>query len=170
MYYSNFTERLKEALKDSGLTQSQLAQRTNLDKSLISNYLAGNFKPKQDKLYVLAKALNVEPAWLMGYDVNKSTNELLQDKDIALCNHIKNLSKNELEEELLIKCTMLEEENQNKILEIVNMYLKEQGDYYIQDENGRWVDSPDNIEHINKETEKLRKQFYHTGEDNNEEK
>ena len=40
-----------------------------MNKSDISQYVSGKVEPNQDKLYVLAKALNVSEAWLMGYDV-----------------------------------------------------------------------------------------------------
>ena len=30
---------------------------------------SGRVKPTSDRLYILAKALNVDPAWLLGYDV-----------------------------------------------------------------------------------------------------
>ena len=38
----------------------------------LSQYLSGKFQPKQAKLTVLALALNVSEAWLMGYDVPRS--------------------------------------------------------------------------------------------------
>lgn len=64
-----FSQRMKEALRLKGLKQSDISRMTGLDKSLISNYLAGKYKAKQDNLYSIAKALNVSEAWLMGYDV-----------------------------------------------------------------------------------------------------
>lgn len=42
-----------------------------LNKSHLSQYLSGKFSPKQDKLSVLALALGVSEAWLMGYDVEQ---------------------------------------------------------------------------------------------------
>ena len=64
----SFAERLKKALDDRGLRSVDLARMTGIDKSLISNYLSGRFKAKQNKLYLIAKALNVPETWLMGYD------------------------------------------------------------------------------------------------------
>ena len=48
---------------------TELAKRTGLSKSTISHYMSGYTKPKSDKLFVLAKALNVREQWLMGLDV-----------------------------------------------------------------------------------------------------
>lgn len=36
--------------------------------SSISDWLNNRYEPKQDKVYLLANALNVSPAWLLGYD------------------------------------------------------------------------------------------------------
>lgn len=132
MYYNIFSKRLKEAMTDKNIKQIDLANKTGLDKSLISNYLANKYKPKEDNLYIIAKALNVNPVWLMGYDVSKTNDDITTDveRDSILTTHIQNLAKNELEKELLIRTTMLDDENQRKLLELVKMYLKEQGDYY----------------------------------------
>lgn len=35
----------------------------------MSQYISGAFKPKQKRTYLLAQALDVDEAWLMGYDV-----------------------------------------------------------------------------------------------------
>lgn len=140
MYYNDFPTRLKIALNNSNMTQTQLANKTKLDKSLISNYLNGNYKPKEDKLNTIANALEVNPLWLKGYDVDMySGDDLLDKKDSILFTHIITLSKSEIEKELLIKCTMLDEDNQSKVLELINLYLKEQGDYFTQDKNGKWI-------------------------------
>ena len=63
------SERLKDALIKAGLKQIELSRKSGIDKGTINNYLAGKYKPKQDKLYLLAEALKVDPVWLMGYDV-----------------------------------------------------------------------------------------------------
>lgn len=64
-----FRNRLKEALDISNMKQIDLVKKTGLDKTLINKYLAGIMKAKQDKLTILADALNVNEVWLMGYDV-----------------------------------------------------------------------------------------------------
>ena len=66
---SSFSERLKKAMANKGMRQSELSQITGLDKSLISNYLKGTYQAKQNNLHLIALALNVSEAWLMGYDV-----------------------------------------------------------------------------------------------------
>lgn len=69
-----FQNRLKKALDYSNMKQVDLVKKTGLDKTLINKYLAGIMKAKQDKLTILADALNVNEVWLMGYDVPMERN------------------------------------------------------------------------------------------------
>ena len=61
--------RLAKALAIRGMKQFELCEKTKIPKSAISQYLSGLFEPKQDRLYIIAQALNVDPVWLMGFDV-----------------------------------------------------------------------------------------------------
>lgn len=61
--------RLRKALTARNMRQADLCQRTGIPKSAISQYLSGAFEPKQDRVAILAHALNVQEAWLMGFDV-----------------------------------------------------------------------------------------------------
>ena len=70
-----FINRLKSIMKERKITQTELAKRTGIRQSSISDWLNDRHEPKQDKVYIIAKALNVSPAWLLGYDENISTNE-----------------------------------------------------------------------------------------------
>ena len=75
MIVDSFANRLKEALRINNMKPVELSSKTGINKSLISNYLSGNFKARQDKLYDIAKALNVNEAWLMGFDVDMNRDE-----------------------------------------------------------------------------------------------
>lgn len=132
MKTDTFASRLRIALKEKDLKPIDLANKTGIDKSSISHYLSGNYEPKNYKLLKIAEILDVNETWLLGYDVSKErVDPLLETKDATLYNYIMTCSNSKIEEELLVKCTMLEEYNQAKILEIVNMYLKEQGDLIL---------------------------------------
>ena len=74
MYKSIFHERLSTALRARNMRQIELAERTGLNKSQINEYVSGKCRPKQDKLYLIAVALNVSPMWLMGFDVPMDKN------------------------------------------------------------------------------------------------
>lgn len=62
-------KRIKQALELRGMKQTDLVEATGIGKSAISQYLSGKYVPKQTATHLIAKALNVSEAWLMGYDV-----------------------------------------------------------------------------------------------------
>ena len=64
-----FAERLKIALKRKNMKQSVLAYRVGVDRSYISNYLSGRYKPNADIHNKIASVLGVSAAWLSGFDV-----------------------------------------------------------------------------------------------------
>lgn len=60
-------ERMNKAMNVLGVSKSELSRRTGISNSSISEYLSGKYSLKQDKIYLIATALNVSPAWLMGF-------------------------------------------------------------------------------------------------------
>jgi transcriptional regulator with XRE-family HTH domain len=62
-------DRLSEALARKGWKAVDLVEKTGVPKGAVSYYLAGKSKPKTDRLYIIAQALDVSEAWLLGYDV-----------------------------------------------------------------------------------------------------
>lgn len=65
----NTSTRLKKALNLRNLKQIDIVERTGINKGALSSYISGKYEPKQTNIYLLAKALDVNEAWLMGYDV-----------------------------------------------------------------------------------------------------
>lgn len=96
MIVDTFTNRLNQAMHEQGLRQIDLVKKTKLvmekyiknykgngiDKSLLNKYIKGVAIAKQDKIYILAKALNVSEGWLMGYDVDKDR-DWIEDEDYS---------------------------------------------------------------------------------------
>ncbi len=78
-------KRIKKMLEKLNLTQADLAKATGIRASSISDYLSGKYDPKQDKIYLIAKALNVSPAWLMGIedDSDASSGGYYTDPEVA---------------------------------------------------------------------------------------
>ena len=66
---SNCSTRIADALSMRNMKQSELSEKTKIPKSAISQYISGAFEPKQDRIYLIAQALDVSEAWLMGYDI-----------------------------------------------------------------------------------------------------
>ena len=63
------SDRIKQALELRNMKQVELVAKTGIDKSQISSYLSGKYKPKQENLSLIAMALEVDEYWLMGQDV-----------------------------------------------------------------------------------------------------
>lgn len=80
-------DRIKNRRNELMMSYQDLADKTGLSKSTLQRYETGSIKNMPiDKLGILANALNVNPVWLMGYDV---------EKFLETENKITNLSKEE---------------------------------------------------------------------------
>lgn len=62
--------RIKEGMKMRKINAAQLAKMSGVSEASISNYLNDKVKPKTNNIQKLASALEVNEAWLMGYDVD----------------------------------------------------------------------------------------------------
>lgn len=83
MKYEITAKRIKEAMNDMNITQQELADRCKIGKSSISHYVNGTNEPGNKSAYILSKVLNVNPAWLMGFDVPKKLNKTDNDENIS---------------------------------------------------------------------------------------
>ena len=75
MRITDTAHRLNELMSEYGLRQQDLANRTGISKATISHYVKNEREPKQDKIAVISKAFDVDPAWLMGFDVPMKKNK-----------------------------------------------------------------------------------------------
>lgn len=66
---ATISERLRQIMSIRNVKQAEIIEMTGMNKGALSSYLSGRYMPKQDNIYKLAKALDVNPAWLMGLDV-----------------------------------------------------------------------------------------------------
>lgn len=71
-------ERLTEYMEKFNLRQVDILNKAKpfteeynvkLNKNDLSQYVSGRVEPGQEKVFILSKALNVDPAWIMGLDV-----------------------------------------------------------------------------------------------------
>jgi transcriptional regulator with XRE-family HTH domain len=129
MDIENTSIRLKKLMKDRKLRQVDLLEMVKpfcekydvkMNKSDISQYLSGIVKPGQEKLSMLGMALNVNEAWLMGYDV-----------PIERMQHPKSLELSNDEFELLSNYKKLNSSGKERLIEYSNdlietpKYIKE---------------------------------------------
>ena len=89
--------RIKQGLSIRNMKQADLVEKTKIGKSSISTYISGAYEPKQRNIYKIAKALDVNEAWLMGYDVpmeREASNTVnSNDKDNILLNSFNKLNE-----------------------------------------------------------------------------
>ena len=110
--------RIKQALQLREMKQTELAEKTGIDKGQISSYLSGRYKPKQENLSLMAAALEVSEYWLMGMDVSMEridTEEKAQERQRrieAYANRIFDLRDPEC---VLKLYGQLSEENRGKV-------------------------------------------------------
>lgn len=64
-------QRLKEALNTCRMKQEELANASGVSKASISQYINGSHSPSNISSGKLASVLQVNPLWLMGFDVPK---------------------------------------------------------------------------------------------------
>ena len=65
----SFQKRLEKALNFRNMKPVELHERTGISESLLSKYLSGNAIARQRKIALISETLNINPVWLMGYDV-----------------------------------------------------------------------------------------------------
>ena len=118
MNRENTAIRLKTIMSTRGLRQIDILNLTapyckkynvKMNKSDISQYCSGKVEPNQEKLFILGNALNVNEAWLMGFDVPmervSGKNESKQESSYSSqC------------KEIIEVCEQLSAHNQRKVL------------------------------------------------------
>lgn len=121
MKKENTSIRLKQIMDNRNLKQVDILDMTKpycvkydvkMNKSDISQYVSGKVEPNQEKLFILAKALGVNEAWLMGFDVPMK----------------KELSSSEAEEdiELIGKFSLLSERDKQLVMNMIDSMLPTQ--------------------------------------------
>lgn len=63
-----FSERIAEAIKSSGLSQKEIAEKLNISESNITNWKNGENLPSVEVLFNLCKLLNESADYLLGLD------------------------------------------------------------------------------------------------------
>ena len=66
---TTIASRLRYAMAIRGISQHELAKKTNITDASLSQYTSGIYKPKPDRIMIFAQALDISEEWLMGYDV-----------------------------------------------------------------------------------------------------
>jgi transcriptional regulator with XRE-family HTH domain len=100
-----FSKRLKELMQHNNETTYSMAEQLHLSAATISRYTDGQMAPKITTIDSMARHFNINPAWLMGYDVEKELKlkevsnyrDLSKEEETLLSNfnNLNNLGKKE---------------------------------------------------------------------------
>lgn len=121
----NTAERLKQIMEDRNLRQIDIIEKckpfckelgVKMGRSDFSQYLSGKIQPKQTKLAILSRALNVSEAWLMGFDVPMSA------KDASTAE-----TMDEREQVLLELFRLVPDGQKDEVINLIHSALKMQG-------------------------------------------
>ena len=128
---STTSQRLAEIMKERNLRQVDILRKSEpfqkklgvkMGKSALSQYLSGKSVPDQDKLVLLAQTLDVNEAWLMGFDAPKYS-ESQKNKNISHSFDLSNL-RNEV---VLFDGKPLSDEDVDRIAKIIELSLEVEG-------------------------------------------
>lgn len=138
MGISTTGRRLKQIMEEEGLRQVDILNKTKslqkkyditVRKSDLSQYVNDKVTPRQDKLFILAAALEVDEAWLMGYDVprkrkekpkipTRNINDIYKRLNSFRQNKVYNYAKHQLEDQ---RFELREAEEKYKIVPLVGI-------------------------------------------------
>ena len=107
-------KRIEEALTIRNMKQSELCKLANVPKSSLSLYLKGAYEPKQDRIYSMARVLNVSAAWLNGYDVPMERKDASQAIELT-----------ESEKTMLDLFRLIPESQQKVLIQMIRLQTKE---------------------------------------------
>lgn len=91
------SDRLKQIMNEQNLKQVDILEKAKpyclkynvkLGKSDLSQYISGRNNPAQKKLTILGLALNVNEAWLMGFDVPMEKQNTTTDELVSMINSL----------------------------------------------------------------------------------
>ena len=111
------SQRIAKALDIRNMKQADLCKYAKVPKSSLSLYLSGAYEPKQNRIYDMARVLNVSEAWLMGYDVPMEREEKNSPEEPKLT---------ERERMVLEIFRKIPEDRQAEALELLQVALKMQ--------------------------------------------
>lgn len=79
--------RLQLALSNAAITSSELAEKSGVSKSSISQYCHAIQSPSNLSAPKMARVLGVDPLWLMGFDVPMKPNQFIWTQDKRRIEH-----------------------------------------------------------------------------------
>lgn len=132
---NDIVKRIKNRRSELMLSYQDLADKTGLNKSTLQRYETGTIKNMPlDKLEVLANALEISPAYLMGWQDTESanntkhSNSILEKKLLSDFNKLNDIGKNKACERVYELTLIQQYSNSIETKAAHNDYLHEEGE------------------------------------------
>lgn len=106
-------KRMNEVLNEFNMKPQELADLTGVSKSSISQYVNGSHAPSNISSSKMAKVFNVNPLWLMGFNVEKRKEISSSEADIDMA--------------LLQKFSLLNDRDKEIVMNLIDSMLKDKG-------------------------------------------
>ena len=117
-------DRLRYALDLREKKAADLSRDLKIPKSAVSQYLSGTRTPQDSKrLYAMANYLNVDEAWLLGYDVPMER-EVMQKNNDTITDVVLRMTKDSDFFELVEKLQGLDSEQIASVKQMLSALLK----------------------------------------------
>ena len=115
--------RIREALDIRNMKQIELAEKTEISRGTINNWMNQRYQPKQRALIAMSRVLDVSEMWLAGYDVpmESPAGQKRMDKVAAL---EKELMNNDRLTNLVSQLTLLTDSQLDTVENLINEFVK----------------------------------------------
>ena len=114
---SNVSERLSEIMNEKHISCRKLSDMTGITKSSVNNYANGSRSIPLDKLQIMANALGVSAAWIIGWADNRDGSSADEQPDQEI---------RPLEAEFIDAFSALSHQNQAFVLKMMQELLETQ--------------------------------------------
>ncbi len=116
-------KRIQLALSNANMKPQELADKSGVGKASISQYVNGSHAPGNISAEKIGKILNVNPLWLMGFDVD-ITESTIKEADISK-DQPDSFSLSELEKNIIRKFRLLSNGERSMFLRTIGIDEKE---------------------------------------------
>lgn len=126
---NDFSNKLKKLRKNKNWTQEYVAKKLNCSRACYSHWENGRTEPNIEEIIKLANLFNCKLEFLLSPTENNSIVFQEYDYEQMLKKYFHEIAHDDTERKLFEGVHLLNKENKKKILELVEMYLKQQKDF-----------------------------------------
>lgn len=119
--------RLRIAMQTAEKKQADVVRETGINRSAISRYLSGEYEPKSDAIWKLARCLDVDEMWLWGYECpkeRKAEQKEVEKKADTITDAVLKMKSDAEFLSMVENLTKLDEEQRAVVKQLISALLK----------------------------------------------